>query len=260
MKTQSRHILTILIALLLLAGLAAAAQAQESEYRLNLRRDFGYGAGSQIRGNFTVEVIGPAGIQTATFLMDGKVMQEVTSPPFKHSFKTQTYANGWHELSAVVKTVEGKTHTTPVRRLEFVGAEQESQAITNILLPLLGVILAATLVGLVSQFVIGRGKPRTALPPGAPRRYGLKGGAICPHCDRPFGVHIWSLNLLAGVYDRCDHCGKWSLVRRASPEMLRTAELAEVARARQDSSAPAPAKSEDEKLREMLDDSKYTSE
>lgn len=249
--------ISIFIALLLLAGLAAAAQAQESEYRLNLRRDFGYGAGSQIRGNFTVEVIGPAGIQSATFLIDGQVMQEVASAPFKHSFKTQSYATGWHELSAVVKTGDGKTHTTPVRRLEFVGAEQETQAINQILLPLLGVVLAASLVGVASQFLFGRGKPRTALPPGAPRRYGLKGGAICPHCDRPFGVHIWSLNLLAGVFDRCDHCGRWSLVRRASPEMLRAAELAEVARARRDASAPAPEKSEEEKLRELLDDSKY---
>jgi Zn ribbon nucleic-acid-binding protein len=94
-------------------------------------------------------------------------------------------------------------------------------------------------------------------PLGAKRNYGWLGGAICPKCGRPFPIHLWGLNTVSGKFDRCDHCGQWSRARRASPEALTAAEAAEAA----PSSAPSPASiTAEERLRQQLDDTRYTEE
>src|SRR6185436_10633364 len=126
------------------------------------------------------------------------------------------------------------------------------QAAGRIVVPVLIVAGLAIAVGLgVPLFQALRGKP-APLPPGTPRRYGLMGGAICPKCGRPFTRHWWGLNAGLSKFDRCDNCGRWSLVRAAPLEKLRAAEAAEVGHA-----AVAPALSPEEKLRRQLDDSKF---
>ncbi|HAD07188.1 MAG TPA: hypothetical protein DCE76_08530, partial [Anaerolineaceae bacterium] len=67
--------------------------------------------------------------------------------------------------------------------------------------------------------------------------------------------HIWGINLVVGKWDRCENCGKFSLMRRQPLEVLRAAEAAE--RQSEQANLPASAKSEEEKLKELLDQSKY---
>jgi hypothetical protein len=63
------------------------------------------------------------------------------------------------------------------------------------------------------------------------------------------------MNLVIGKMDRCPHCKKWSIVRRAPLEMLRAAEAAELEHEQEQSQAPAS--SEEDLLRKQLDDSRY---
>ena len=112
---------------------------------------------------------------------------------------------------------------------------------------LLAIIFAA-------QF-IAAGRKTASIPLGAQRSYGLKGGGICPRCQRAFSLHWWSLNLLGSVYDRCDACGKWSVVRIASRAELDAAVEAE--RKAAEVETPSHEKSEAERLKDLLDRSRY---
>ena len=62
--------------------------------------------------------------------------------------------------------------------------------------------------------------------------------------------------MLTGKLDRCPHCGKWSVVRRATPAELSAAEAAELAAAKAEQ-AETPGLSEEERLRQELEDSRY---
>jgi hypothetical protein len=63
------------------------------------------------------------------------------------------------------------------------------------------------------------------------------------------------LNLGTHKFDRCPYCGKWSLVRRSSKEELDAAEAAEIEAAQ--AGAFTPEVSEEDQLRQQLDDSRY---
>jgi hypothetical protein len=67
---------------------------------------------------------------------------------------------------------------------------------------------------------------------------------------------LWALNALTYRLDRCDYCGKWAFIRPVSREALRAAEQNELASF--NNNAPIVEKTEEEKLREMLDKSKYS--
>jgi Zn ribbon nucleic-acid-binding protein len=253
----------LLIGLLLALGLAgwhSTVQAQQTGYRLNLSRNFGYSSGSQIRGNFTASIVGPQdndNIQSVTYLIDGKSIAEVTTAPFKLQFVTTDYPLGWHDMSAQIHTKDGQTATTAVQHLEFASADQESAAVKSITFPLLGGVLLIVIIALGAQMLAMRKKPKLDLPLGTSRKYGITGGAICPRCHRPFALHWWALNAgIGGKLDRCDFCGRWGMVRRASREELTRAEAAEVQMAQPEK--PIQAESEEQKLKELLDESRYT--
>lgn len=254
-----------LLVIMLLLALPAAVQAQSSddipEYLLHMRRDFGYGSNYDVRGNFTITVQGPEGtIQSVTFYMDGQEIAQATAEPFKYSFNTNNYPPGWHDLTAVVETVDGRViETRPVRK-NFLTAEQESEALKRLLLPIGGIVALLMLIGVGSQFLLLRDPKRTA--PGAPRNYGIKGGTICPRCERPYPIHIWSINLIGGYLDRCDYCGKWAFVRRRSLADLKAAEEAELLAAKSGESIlpGAGARSEEEHLQKMIEESRYIDE
>lgn len=205
---------------LLWGGLATGAAAQDTELTLYVRRNFGYGGGSQIQGNFRLEVEGPADLASVTYLIDGDVLATTSAAPFRVDFDTDTYPHGWHELTATGTLRDGRVLVSNTRRFEFVAAEVGWQAAGQMGGTLiLGVGAVFALVFVVQAFVFGRS--------GARRGYGWLGGAICPRCGRAFGIHLWSLNAVGARFDRCDHCGGWSLVRRASPEALAAAEVAD---------------------------------
>lgn len=239
---------------------AALAQSPTPEFRVDPRRNFGYGNGSDVRGSFTNSLYGPTEtVDSVIFLIDGAEMATVSEPPFKVDYNTNQFASGRHQMSAIVTTLDGRQVTTPVVSLNFLSAEQESESMRTTVLPFLGVVLAAMLIGVGAQFLTARRDSTRA--PGAPRNYGLMGGAICPRCGRPFPIHLFSLNLAVGRFDRCDNCGKFSFVRRAHPDLLAAAELAERAALREsEHSLPGAGaeESEEERLKKMLDESKYS--
>jgi hypothetical protein len=255
-----KHTLRVLLFLALLLALARPALAQESEYRLNFRRNFGYGAGINVRGSMSLSLVGNLdAVRSVTYTIDGKEMAVVSAAPFSFTFQTSDYPIGLHEFSAVVETLDGRQVTTPPLQRNFLSSEEESQSMQKIFIPILVGILAFTLIGVGTQVWSAR---RSGPPaPGTPRNYGLMGGTICPRCGRAYPVHIWSLSLVAGRLDRCDFCGKWAFVTRRSPADLAAAEQAErAALEASETSLPAAQENgdtEEERLRKMLDESRF---
>jgi hypothetical protein len=253
MKTKP-VVFSLLLAFCLM--LLASPVLAQSSFTLNVHRNIGYSSGAQIRGSFNMAVVGGSNIQSVTFLIDGQPMQQVTAAPFSINFDTGQYSFGWHDLSASVQTTDGQMVVTPVRRFEFATSQQEADSVKSIVVPLIGGVAVIVLIILGGQVLFLRNKPRADLPLGAPRQYGIAGGAVCPRCHRPFPLSFMALNLGLGKFARCVFCGKWSLVRPLRMDQLRAAEAAELAEAQP--GQPMAEKSESEKMKDLLDDSRYS--
>lgn len=252
MRIRSVLLPVLMLALLLPAGTAA----QDDELRLFVRRNFGYSGGSQIQGSFRMEAEGPADLASVTFKVDDRVVGTDREAPFRVDFDTDDYGLGWHDLTAQGETAGGRALVSAARRFEFVSAAASWDAAMRLMAPLLGV-LGLVLVAVVAMSLLQmRRSRRNPVPLGARRNYGLFGGTICPKCGRPFALHVWGLNLLVGKLDRCDHCGRWSVVRALPLEQLRAAEAAE--RRAAQPAREQPAESAEEQLRRQLDDSRFT--
>ncbi|MCX6055460.1 MAG: hypothetical protein NTZ74_11220 [Chloroflexi bacterium] len=248
----------LLLSGFLLFGINAPAVAQTpvvAEFRLNINRDFGYGAGADIRGLFSLSVVGPAGFTAVTYLMDGKGVAVLTQSPFKFQFNTSQYAFGWHDLSAEVTTSGGEVIQTPVRRLNFVSSAEETSGMKKILFPMLSLIGGIFLVMILAQWIVTKRQNPHGISPGFQRNYGLFGGSICKKCGRPTPRHLWGLNMVVGKLDRCENCGQWSLMRVQPLEVLRAAEKAE--QQSEDSKTRAVGRTEEDKLRDLIEKSKY---
>ena len=250
-----KNFAALLSALCILCGSSFSVWAQSDELTLYVRRNVGYNGGSQIQGSFRMEAEGPGDLTSVTFKIDDRVVGTAAQPPFRIDFNTDDYGLGWHDLTAAAQTTDGRTLTSNTRRFEFVSAEAGWQAAGQIALPILGVVGVVVLIGMGMALVPTLTGRRSNLPLGAPRQYGLLGGTICPKCERPFPLHWWGLNATVGKFDRCDHCGKWSLVRRVSPDKLREAEVAELKLAQPET--PVPEMSPEEKLKRQLDESRF---
>lgn len=242
---------------LLLFGGAIPSHAQTEEtteaitFRLN--RDFGYGGlNNDIQGRFSYVITDPAdSLVRVEFLLDGAVIGEDSQPPFRFQFLTDNYSLGAHQLSVVGYFADGQSQQSRQLTRNFVPESESWQAGLKIAGPILGLTLGSLVLAALVSFVV---EQRNPTPLGATRKYGLMGGTVCPKCQRPFAIHIWSLNAVAGKYDRCPHCRKWVIVKRLPLEQLRAAEQAE-------KKESAPAFSEtmtaEEKLQRQLDDSRY---
>lgn len=247
-----RKTIFITIAIFLLSINSALAQAEQ--LTLSLSRNFGFSSGTgDIQGTFTMKVSGAPNLTRVIFYIDGEVMGEVTQPPFQLRFQTGSFPLGVHTLSASGYTSDGRELRSNEQRREFVSPEQGFQFVGKIILPLLGIIIFSVLISIAIPNLTGRGR-KEQLPLGAPRSYGVFGGTICPKCGRPFSMHIWGVNLAVGKFDRCPHCGSWSLVRRVPPSMLHAAEQAE--KTKRDQPLDEPQAPQD-RLRKELDDSRY---
>ncbi len=252
-----RHIaLSLLIySLWFLPGLVEVDSQQEPELILSLSRDFGYSSGTgKIQGTFSVRVSGPETLNRVVFLLDGVQIGEDSEAPFRIQFKTDNFEQGIHTLQAIGYTIDGKELRSSEQRREFVSAEQGWKAAGKIVIPVIVLSIGAMLVSALLPIVLGRGKKSTH-PLGAPRNYGVLGGTICPKCDRPFGMHLYGLNLGLGRFDRCPHCGKWSLVRRSSLRALKDAEARELDM--DIASSDAMIISDEERLRNELEKTRY---
>lgn len=245
-----RHWMPVLTVLLALAtALPAAAQTQSPELSLSLRRDFGFSAGGRIQGAFTLTAAGPDDLARVDFLIDGKIVNTAVQAPFAYSFSTGAYPLGVHTMSATGLTTSGARLTSTARSVEFVSPEVGWRVGAQIGLPILGVVLLISLVATLAPMLLDRRRG-----PFRPGVYGVAGGAICPRCKLPFPLHMLSMHLLTGKFERCPHCGKWSLVGRASAAALAEAE----ARLRDENSRGRLAEpSTADTMQQMIDDSRY---
>lgn len=258
MKFRRTFLFSVIVVLSLAAGFFRSALAQTPEapvYRLNVSRDFGYGGGADIKGLFSLSVIGPEGVTSVTYLIDDTIMATVNEETFKFQFNTSQYDFGWHDLSAQVTNGSGEVFTTPARHLNFVTSEIESQAMTGMILPIFGLIIGVMVVVGLIQFAVMRKRNPAGVEPGTQRNYGFAGGSICRKCGRPTPRHIWGFNIGIGKFDRCENCGRWSVMQAAPLEILRAAEIAE--KASENSKPTIAEKTDEEKLRELIDKSKY---
>ncbi len=132
----------------------------------------------------------------------------------------------------------------------FMSNEEDPAASLKVVMPILVVIFSAMAISAITTMVnVRKGKK---LPAGATRSYSF-GGGICPNCKRPFGFQLISLNIIVGKLTPCPHCGKWSVVKRATMSELHAAELAEL----DTEKAQIYDASDEEKFKKELDDSKY---
>ncbi len=249
--TKLKYLVSVWVVGALAFVLAGSAWAQESDMRLSMRKDWGFSLGSQIQGLFTLSATGAQDITSVSFELDGKELATVKQPPFTLQFSTDKYPNGRHTFSAIGRTSDGREVKSNVINVEFVSAEAGWQVTQRIMIPLLAVVGLVVILATAGQFVLGREQRR--LEPGTHRNYGVRGGAICPKCGRPFVLSFFSLNLVTRKLERCPYCGKWSLVRTAGREALAAAEAAEAEGAKPAVPEPGP----EEKLRRKIEESRY---
>ncbi len=242
MKTM-RRTSTILILLALLLPLRfASAQEDSGSLSLNFRRDFGFSMGGRIQGSFTLSASGPADLRSVDFMIDAEVMFQDDEPPFEFKFHTSDFDLGVHTIEAVGTAGSGATLQSEVLRFDFVSAEQGWESASGIIIPLFILIVVLGLFGMTASSLIGRKKGfRVA-------EYSAAGGAVCSRCGLPFSRRVLSPNLVFGKLERCPHCGKWGLVRRATAAELSQAEARYKADRQQGRIEPQDEKSRRERL------------
>jgi hypothetical protein len=120
-----------------------------------------------------------------TFTIDEQLLAEDTEFPYTVKLDTGSYSLGSHTLSAVGYTKDGRELHANEIRIKFVSAGEGWKAALKIAGPILALVVLATVIGIAGPVVLGRGK-NSQLPLGEPRNYGLRGGAICPRCGRPY--------------------------------------------------------------------------
>jgi hypothetical protein len=233
--------------LLVVCWFPVSAFAQSEELNLRLTRDWGYGAGGQIQGKFSLRVNDPSALVKVEFIIDGEIVQTVTEGPFRYQFHTDDYPPGVHTMTAVGYKDDGTRVQGPEFSRQFLSADQARSSTMKIIVPLLIVVGVIMVFGALVPALLGRGKEFK------PGNYGVAGGAVCPRCTFPYSRQVLAPNLLIGKLQRCPHCGKWAIVPRALQTEL---EAAETRWAREGiSSVEAPT--EEEKRQQLLDDSRY---
>jgi hypothetical protein len=226
------------------------AQAQDSELQIHLRRTFGYRAGSQIQGRFTLELSNDLELVEVTYLIDGNSLASASASPYRVSFSTGDFPPGKHVLSAVGSDSSGARFDSQRLELTFVTAEQGWQTGGRIAGWVLGVVLVLMLIGALGTNVLSRGKA-----PFKAGTYGAAGGAVCGRCQLPFSRHVLSPNLMIGKLERCPHCGRIAIVPRASRVALDQAEE----RYRQDGEQGkrATGSEREQSFQQRLEDSRF---
>lgn len=237
-----------LLLLLLLTALPAVARQADETLTIHLNRDFGYSAGGEIQGAFSLTAAGPDDLVRVDYYLDDQLLGRADAPPFKITFSTGDHPLGRHTFVAVGTTSAGTEIRSASRTLEFVSAEAGWQMAGKLALPILAVVLAISVLGTAVPMLLGRKTPFRL------GEYGISGGAVCSRCGMPFSRHAMSPNLVLGKLERCPHCGKLAIVAAASASVLREAET----RWQTDSHrGELRLESESDRLREQIDESRY---
>ena len=234
----------------LIFGVGTAVAQENPQLSLSLSRDFGTALGSNIQGRFSFRVEGPDNLNSVSFYIDDQLVGEDSEAPFRLQFETDNYPLGTHTLYAIGHTTDGQTIESNQISRNFISG---SSAIRTVLLIVVPILVLSIGGSLFAAWFTNRGNKSGNSA--NIKVHGPFGGTICPKCQKPFARHIWGLNMVVGKYDRCPHCGKWSLVRALPADVLDTA-VAEMA-AEAQHNQPKPAANDEETWRKRLDDSKF---
>lgn len=233
------------------AGLETAV-AQTNELDLGLSRDFGTGIGSNIQGTFSFRVSGPDDLSRVAFYIDDQLVGEDTEAPYRLQFKTDNFPLGVHTLHAVGTTQDGRELTSNSLRRNFISGGSAARSTLYLVVPILVLAIGGSFL---AAWLTNRNRKKSGLP--ALNVNGPFGGTICPKCSKPFAMHIWGFNIVVGKYDRCPHCGKWSVVRRVHPDVL-AASVEAMQQAEAAKNQAKPNEPDDEsRLKKRLDDSRF---
>ena len=246
MKQTTKLLLILLVSALLITS-PALAQDQPEELLISFTRNFGYGGFGKIQGTFTLKVQNPEGFTKVEYLLDGEVVNTTTESPFKYQFNTSSFPVGIHTISAIGYLADGSTVLAPEISREFISSSDAWSNTGSMIIPILAAVAVVTVLGAAIPMLMGRKKVHK------PGVYGAAGGAICRKCGMPFSRNFLSPNLLVGKLERCPHCGKLDIVPAASAAALQEAEE----RLAADGETEIKDISEEEKLRRMIDDSRY---
>lgn len=250
---KTKNIILIVFAIALLFPTSVFAQEGEPVFELGLSKTMGYEFFGDIQGSFKITAKVPDGLKfvEVQFYIDDTMIGSAVEETFKINFNTSDFEPGLHEIYAVGLLADG-TEVESIRYTrKFLSGEEGMGKALNIVLPLLVVVAVFALLGTVVPALMGKkGKQRPIGEYSA-----AAGGAVCPRCKMPYSRHTFSPNIVVGKLERCPHCGKWAIVRRATPTELAEAE----ARLRADSQEGVKdfTPDEDEALRRALDESQY---
>jgi hypothetical protein len=250
-KTRKLLMLSILLVAALAGALPAHAQEGEPTLTFGLNKIFGYAMGSDIQGTFSLNAHNDEDFTQVVLLIDSQQVHVDDEAPFQIRFSTSDFTPGAHAIQLRGITIEGAEVSSRELVLNFLSSEQARAQTVDFVVPLLAVVLVVMVLSSVLPALLGRG--RRAFQPGS---YGPAGGAVCSRCELPFGRSLFSANLLVGKLERCPHCGKWGLVRRASSIDL---DAAEARFAATHSEGTVQQEDEQEHLRRMVDESRYES-
>jgi hypothetical protein len=244
-KIQISLFISILMSLLAVSLVAA----QTSQLTLSMSRDWGYGGfHGDIQGLFTMKIKGPSDLAKVTFYIDSTVIGEVDQAPFNLQFTTDNYPLGLHDLYAVGTSNSGQEYRSNVIKAEFVLPSSVGKTIFPVLAVIIVVVVLSAVIPLLSA------RKAKNVPLGSERNYGAAGGTICPRCQRPFALTLFSPHVGFQKLAVCPYCKKFSLVRPLPLEQLRLAEKMELDGQQQ---VPLAEESEVEKLKKEIDNSKY---
>ena len=233
--------------LALIAPEAASAQGDGGELLLGLTRNFGYGGLGKIQGNFTLKVKeAPAGLVEVSFYMDGELMEVVSTAPYQVKFHTSDFDDGDHQMSAVGELSDGVTLESVTITKVFLSSDQAWGETQQLIVPIMIGAAVLTLLGVGVPILASKNKNFIL------GKYGQAGGVVCPRCELPFSRSVFSPNLLVGKLVRCPHCGKVSILPRASSARLQEAESCYT---RKDE--PGVIRPGKEDLQKQLDDSRF---
>jgi DNA-directed RNA polymerase subunit RPC12/RpoP len=243
--------ISLLFLLFFLTPTEVHAQEESEGIELRVVRIFGYRLGDTLQGRIGLRVDGPEDLVRVAFYLDDEMIFEDREAPYQYDFSTGEFSPGEHTLQAVGYTKDGRTLHSDVGMYTFLSADQATQGVQHILVPLLiGVIVLIAIAGAISALITKRKVPQHKIGD-----YGPAGGAVCKRCGKPFSRHIFSPNLVVGKLERCPYCGKVAIVRRGTPKELKEAEARLLAE-RQEVEGLAE-EGEEERLRRMLDESRF---
>ena len=240
----------VFVVLLALLALPSAAHAQTGELVLQVHREFGYGGlDTRIRGRFSLEVEGSEDLARVDFYVDDELIGSVGAPPFRIEFRTDDYPPGEHQLYAIGETNSGAQLRSNETVRVFLTEEQVNKAMLDLFVPLLAAIAVIGALSVLLPRILRRGKSFKL------GQYGIAGGAVCKKCGKPFSRHMLSPNLFVGKLERCPHCGKTAIIRRATPDQLAEAETR--MQAEEGGGMAQSDESPEERLRRQIEQSRY---